>query len=238
MPGGGFSCEYDFDETKPAGDTKGYDADNYMRSNQQHIDNAYAIEHYSMSNDPDESEDDFGRHDFITLKEQTTKPDLTGSSNRHAFYAMSGGLYYEFDDGTEIQIADSSTLKSAIPSGTKMLFYQDTAPTGWTVDSTPSDVVVACKGGSYYTAGGAIAGDTWGSGAGHTHTYTAVIAHTHTVPHGTSTGSGGIDGAARAASATVTTGSTGSASASTASANGLPSTWRPRAAVCIVATKD
>ena len=48
-------------------------------------------------------------------------------------------------------------LDIAIPSGTKMLFYQDTAPTGWTIQSTLNDKLV------YVTKGSAAGGQTGGT---------------------------------------------------------------------------
>jgi hypothetical protein len=65
--------------------------------------------------------------------------------------------------------------------GTKMWFYQNVAPTGWTIDATAADAVLAVKGGSnaYYVAGGTQSG-TWTqpshyhSGGSHTHTFTGV----------------------------------------------------------------
>lgn len=64
-----------------------------------------------------------------------------------------------------------------IPSGTKAWFYQNTAPTGWTLDATPADAVLAVKGGSnaYNASGGTQAG-TW-TQPNHTHTGPS---HTHT----------------------------------------------------------
>jgi len=66
-----------------------------------------------------------------------------------------------------------------IPAGTKMYFYQNTAPTGWTIDETPADAVLAVKGGSnaYNVDGGNQAG-TW-TQPNHTHTGPS---HTHTGP--------------------------------------------------------
>jgi len=86
-----------------------------------------------------------------------------------------------------------------IPAGSKMWFYQDSAPLGWTLDSTPSDSILAVKGGSTYNTGGASAG-SWivsgivtdsesshrHTGPSHKHTTAAVSltiaqmpAHTH-----------------------------------------------------------
>jgi len=106
MPGAGYSPGQNFDATKPAGATELQDADNDITDNQKHQDNAYAVEHYAPSDDPDASEDDFGRHDYISLKEQASKPDLSGSAVRHALYAKDDGLYFENVDGTETKIFD------------------------------------------------------------------------------------------------------------------------------------
>jgi hypothetical protein len=66
-------------------------------------------------------------------------------------------------------------------SGTKMYFYQDAAPSGWTIDAVPADALLAVKGGAaaYNVAGGNQAG-TW-TQLNHTHgvgTY-AVDNHLH-----------------------------------------------------------
>jgi hypothetical protein len=72
-----------------------------------------------------------------------------------------------------------------IPAGTKMWFYQSTAPSGWTIDNTPSDAVLAVKGGSgaYNVVGGMQAG-TWSQP---THTHTGPL-HSHSGPSHTHTG--------------------------------------------------
>lgn len=75
-----------------------------------------------------------------------------------------------------------------VPSGTLMLFYQDTAPTGWTINNTLDDKLVYITKGS--GAGGEIGGTyhtigSWGiSGFGgaadsHTLTIAELAAHTH-----------------------------------------------------------
>jgi hypothetical protein len=68
--------------------------------------------------------------------------------------------------------------------GTKIFFYQNTAPTGWTIDATAADGLLAVKGGSaaYNISGGAQAG-TWTQPT-HTHTQPT---HTHTQPTHTHT---------------------------------------------------
>lgn len=47
-------------------------------------------------------------------------------------------------------------------SGIKMWFYQNTAPIGWTLDATPSDDLLAVKGGAQaYNALGGTGAGTW-----------------------------------------------------------------------------
>ena len=66
---------------------------------------------------------------------------------------------------------------SGLPSGTKMWFYQNTAPAGWTLDATPSDDLLAVKGGAQtFNANGGTGAGTW-TVAGLTKD-----AHTHTGP--------------------------------------------------------
>jgi hypothetical protein len=78
------------------------------------------------------------------------------------------------------------TFPSLIPAGTKMVFYQDTAPTGWTIDNTLDDKLVYITKGS--AAGGQTGGAVHSTGTwtqpNHTHTTAnsdvTVPAHTHT----------------------------------------------------------
>ena len=75
---------------------------------------------------------------------------------------------------------------SGLPSGTKMYFYQNTAPTAWTIDGAVADTLLSVKGGAaaYNAAGGSQAG-TW-TVAGLTNA--AEATHTHTGPSHTHTG--------------------------------------------------
>ena len=63
----------------------------------------------------------------------------------------------------QIWIADDTEWKtpginSDIPSLTEMWIYANGAPDGWTINATPSDQLLAVKGGSTYTTGGTAAG--------------------------------------------------------------------------------
>jgi hypothetical protein len=75
---------------------------------------------------------------------------------------------------------------SWIPAETKMVFYQDVAPTGWTIDNTLDDKVLFVTKGS--AAGGQVGGGAHSTGTwthpNHTHTAAnsdvTLPAHTHT----------------------------------------------------------
>jgi hypothetical protein len=60
----------------------------------------------------------------------------------------------------------------------KIWVYRNAAMEGWAIDATPSDKVLALKGGATYTAGAAAAGSWTVSGL----TNAAELTHTHTGP--------------------------------------------------------
>jgi len=74
-------------------------------------------------------------------------------------------------------MTSGGVLNGGIPSGTKMVFYQDTAPSGWTIDATVDDKLL-------FVSKGSVAGGETGGGAHSTGTWTiagvTVDAHTHT----------------------------------------------------------
>jgi hypothetical protein len=67
-----------------------------------------------------------------------------------------------------------------LTTGRSMWFWLSSAPSGWTIDSPPSDCLVAVKGGSdgYNAAGGTVSGTAWSSLKNHTHLQNS---HDHTV---------------------------------------------------------
>lgn len=154
------------------------------------------------------------------------------------------------------------------PSGTKMLFYQDTAPTGWTIQNTLNDKVVYITKGS--SAGGQTGGAEHSTGTwtqpGHTHTGPSHThtgpSHTHVLPIGyystSTTGwvTGATSGTGTANYACGTFGGVGSQTinlfvsysggtgATSAAGDGNTSsiatanTWRPAAYCVIICAKD
>ena len=102
------------------------------------------------------------------------------------------------DFGTTAGTACQGNDARFIPAGTKMWFYQNTAPTGWVIDSTPADAILAVKGGSAaYNVNGGMAAGTWThpththTGPSHTHTGPShahsILTHTHTFSAGAHT---------------------------------------------------
>ena len=152
------------------------------------------------------------------------------------------GATYIVDNWTQIQavlgsanLTAGTAIPDYIPSGTKMWFYADTAPTGWTLDATPSDSLLAVKGGSTYTTGGAQAG-TW-TQPDATLTAAQIPPHTHLTNATTSANSGG--GPTIYCYSTTPT-STGSAatSAGTASSHNHGTAYRPLSEVGIICSRD
>jgi len=129
-----------------------------------------------------------------------------------------------------------TNIGGPIASGTIMLFYQDTAPTGWTIDNTKDDkVVFITQGSGGQTGGGAHSTGTW-TRTGHTH---AAATHNH----------GGITGSVANStvvipyfqyirSVTQTHTHTIAGNALTSDANTTLATWRPSAYCVIQCTKD
>ena len=127
------------------------------------------------------------------------------------------------------------------PVGTAMLFYADTAPTGWTINTAVDKHMVDITDGS------ANGGDTGGTTAGNlasstffnktgtqTHALTTaqMPAHTHTV----SVSGGAFSGAVGTGNGVLSNGNTGSAGSGQGHFHNIDlRIWRAR---CIIATKD
>ena len=198
----------------------------------------------------------------IVLNSGTSEPSSTFA---YQFWADTTTGYLKMRNAandawiTEGTLADTNWGIGPFPSGTKMLFYQNTAPVGWTIQNTLDDKVV-------YITKGSVAGGQTGGGIHSTGSWTisgiTQVAHVHTGPSHTHaiqnsatlsgdtigygvTVSGGLlkptgfnvtDNIA-VASATTTAGGTGETSSiqPAISHNG---TWRPSALCCIIAQKD
>lgn len=77
-----------------------------------------------------------------------------------------------------LTVPDRSGIIDVFPSGTKIVFYQASAPAGWTKDATHNDKALRVVSGS---GGGSGGSDSISSPPTHTHTGTS---HTHGLPIG------------------------------------------------------
>lgn len=122
-------------------------------------------------------------------------------------------------------------------SGTKLWFYQDTAPLGWSIVSSAQDCVLSCKvqnssSASTYQTGGQMLG-TWQQSAT-TLSVDQMPSHSHYIPNlsyaNTNFGTGGNFVTAYDGRNTDATGGS--------QPHDHGNTWRPLAAVGILCTKN
>ncbi len=149
---------------------------------------------------------------------------------------------------TGLAWASATTTISSIPSGSKMLFVQDTVPTGWTLDTTVTDKVIRVVDSA---ASGGVTGGNWTisgiSGAAHQLIISEIPSHTHNALNSTITpgvgnfqfshlrNNAGYPGSSQeSTSANIPTGGDGSHS------HGVTSdgTWRPSYINAIICIKD
>lgn len=115
---------------------------------------------------------------------------------RYQLAAILGETYWYIDPDTSIADLTSRVvvLEGALtaPSGTKAIFYQASAPTGWTAEAVNDMFLrVVTAGGTGGTTGGTGLTPSSTITLAHTHT---VAAHTHTGPSHTHTFTSGSDG--------------------------------------------
>lgn len=116
----------------------------------------------------------------ITMKGKFWSEMLTSSPVYEASHE--GRLYYNTTEKMLYNATNAAWVPVGIPKDTKMLFYQDTAPTGWTIVTTVDDTLVYFTKGSSGggNAGGALkTASTW-TQPSHTHSVTTGT-HTHTI---------------------------------------------------------
>lgn len=127
----------------------------------------------------------------------------------------------------------------AFPTGTKMWFYQATAPEGWSIISTLTDCllgVVNSAEGAIYSTAGETAG-TWQQ-AGHQLTIAELASHFHTQNYIYSVKDPSGSLAIQSAPIADVRGSQPTSSVGGDQAHDHGDTWRPMAAIGIIAEKD
>jgi len=160
-------------------------------------------------------------------------------------YSASDERRVVYDETTkQLWIADDTEWHGTgtytnIPEGTEMWVYADTAPVGWTISSswTGNDELVAVKGGTTYTTGGALAGSF--TTPAHSH---VMGSHTHTATGNVNVAPGtvGADGGFNRAfythyhSVSLTA---GGPSPTTTAIDGATTGYRPLARVGLICTR-
>jgi hypothetical protein len=147
------------------------------------------------------------------------------------------GAEYIRENWTQIETCISSakltagTVLHTIPAGARIWFYENVAPSGYTIVAGPSDELLAVKGGSTYTTGGAAAG-TW-TQPGHALTTSEIPPHSHAtnatqdIKRGSGSSNWGFSSSNSQTGTTLTSGGA-------AAAHSHGSTWRPKARVGII----
>lgn len=143
-------------EALPTDDNYGYEIDNYLRIVWRAIRERMEIDHYWKAT---ASTTDDGKHKKITLPVLASAPTAIASTGILYVKDVSAKaeLFYIDEDGNEIQLSSAGSGGGGdIPTGTKMLFYMNAAPLGWTLQNTLDDKVV------FVTKGSAAGGQTGG----------------------------------------------------------------------------
>jgi len=234
-------------EAAPDDDNYGYEIDDYIRRLEVAVRERMEIDHYwkdatSQTND--------GLHKKITLPVLAADPTEVASGI--ILYAKDvstkAELFMIDEDGDIIQITSGGEMNdSPIATGDVMLFYADTAPTGWTIQNTLDDKTIMVTKGSAaggQTGGGAHATGTWTisgiTGGSHALTIAELAAHTHSGLEKWD-GTGGVVGFGGSyynrRTGKLTT-STGSDTAHSHGASAHAGTWRPAAYCFIMCKKD
>lgn len=163
-----------WNKLKPAGGDKLRLSDEAIRENWNCLEDALGRNHTF----PGTKAATAGEHAVVEFRDQAT--NQAQESGLVKIWNNGGALRFIGPGGTVKTLLTAGGLQS-FPSGTKMWFYQNTAPTGWTIDATPADALLAVKGGTaaFNVNGGTQAG-IWVQ-PNHYHSINDVAAHGHTI---------------------------------------------------------
>jgi len=230
-----------FDKLKPAGSTKLRLSDDEIRDNWDAIQDALVRMGMKF---PTGYGTDAGELLVPVFQKQSADPATPAADKAKLYFKTVGSQPrpYIKDPGGNVKVL-AILGEDIIPSGTKMLFYQDTAPTGWTIQNTLDDKLIYVTKGS--AAGGQVGGAAHTTGSwtisgiaanSHVLTIAEMPAHDHFIPsqgvgvnaHWYTGLSGDGDG---------TTGITGGGGGHTHTATHTPG-WRPAAYCMIICSKN
>ena len=227
-----------WDKNKPSGQVKLRLFDDQIRENEAALEAALS-EGHDFSTGGGQT----GKHTAPTFMDMGSDPSAPSGTDVRLY--NKGGKLYALGSSGEIGAIDG------FPSGTKMIFYQDSAPPGWTIDTTLDDAVVYVTKGS--AAGGNQGGAEYPGGswtisgvtvtvAGHALTIDEMPAHSHnyytTYGHDTSKSSGGGHAADDVWDLKATSTVGGGQAHSHGASFSHDGSWRPKGVCAIIATKD
>jgi len=93
--------------------------------------------------------------------------------------AFDSGVFTTPKIGAAVVTEEKAAVPVKFPSGTRAIFGQAAAPTGWTQITEQNDKLLRIVSGAGGGTGGQWGGGITGSGGGHTHTLTSYASHKH-----------------------------------------------------------
>ena len=166
-----------------------------------------------------------------------SKPIVTNENELNFSQGVTSSIQDQLD-ALAVEISSQKTQLNA-PIGTKMVFYQTSAPTGWTIDSSNDNAmmrVVSSSGGGSGGSDSPISFSHSHTTGNHTLTINEIPSHNHSYTTTFAPASGFASGAG-GSTQTQNTGSTGGG-ASHNHGNTNSVSYSPKYVDMIVATKD
>lgn len=216
-----------WDKDKPAGTDKLRDSDDMIRANWSALEDAIGRNH----NFPGDEGVDAGEHTVVELQDQAGDPETP--ADIISLYNNANELFYRLQNNGDIIPVQT------FPSGTKLLFPQPAAPTGWTFVAENNDRVLINQ--DIEANGGTTAGSWTISGVtvdGHQLTTAEMPSHTH--PTGKTSFGDSVPYETYLLQTAPYTGSTQSTGGDQQHNHGLTADgdWRPAYLGVITCTKD
>jgi hypothetical protein len=225
---------------KPSTTTKIRDADSILRDNFSVLEAWSDVEHYGLTRALSGHHRP-GQCGILAIATSAVIDALTDVPCALAFATDVNDFGY--NDGTGWTI-----IGGPIETGTKMVFYQDTAPAGWTIANTLDDKLIYVTKGSGAT--GETGGTTCSSGSwtikgfsadigSHTLTTAEIPFHAHTYhPCAWLYGDAGGSEYINSGASTGNTGAAGGGGGHTHTMASQDASWRPSAYCMIICSKN